>query len=169
MRWLEVHKFLNEMWEGIITAREKVQRLLEGTGFTVGEIEEVFGSYIYIDGRWERMNYPYPAFEIKPGGEVGVTPQGPYFVFAIPVEILTESLLEEFIKSFEKAFIYGYNNFLRDFYSPAQKKENILKDIKRSGEPAVQLEAEFDSWEGLFKGLPHMIKILKREGVELST
>jgi len=169
MRWIEIHRFLNGMWGGIVEARETIQDLLAGTDFKVEEIEEVFGGYVYVEEKWEKMNYPYPAFEIKPGGEVGITPQGPYFVFVVPVEELSKSLLNEFIQNFKRAFVYGYQDFLKDFYSPQKSNANVLEEIIKSREPAVQLEADFESWNELFEGLLMMVELLKRHRVKWST
>ncbi|ASJ15924.1 hypothetical protein A3L04_01955 [Thermococcus chitonophagus] len=139
----EVHELLNKMWEGIFELREELRQELED--FEVEEVGEVFNAYLYIDSRWEEMKYPHPAFTIRPAGEVGATPQGFYFVFAFPKEEITEDFVREFIEGFGRAFIYGMENFLDDFYnyerpiSPA----DVWRKIRESDEEMINFEVDF--------------------------
>lgn len=162
----EVHEFLNGMWESIFRLNEELKAELPGLGFKVEDVEEVFGAYIYLDGEWKLMKYPHPAFEIKPQGEVGVTLQGYYFVFAIPKEKVGRELVERFVESFDEAFIYGGTNFLDDIYGPTKRTsvDEIIERIAQSDEEVFQFEADFKSVDELKKGLMEFIAFAKSLG-----
>ncbi|MFA4646926.1 DUF3201 domain-containing protein [Pyrococcus kukulkanii] len=159
----EVHELLNKMWEGIFELREELREELEG--FEVEDVSEVFNAYLYIDGKWEEMKYPHPAFTVKPAGEIGATPQGFYFVFAFPKDELTEEFVREFISKFQRSFIYGMENFLDDFYNyehPRDPKE-VWESIVKSSEEMINFEVDFPfDKEKLKKDLFDFIELARR-------
>jgi len=162
----EIHEFLNDMWESVFEINDELRSELNGEGFKVEPVEEVFGAYIFIGGEWRRMSYPHPAFEIKPQMEVGATPEGYYFVVAVPRGRISESFVGLFLESFPRGFIYGANDFLKDLYnwkrdrqvSPAEVMDRIMK----SGEQVFQFEANFDSTKTLKQGIKRVIALGKR-------
>jgi len=162
----EIHEFLNGMWESIFTLNEELKKELPEKGFRVDDVEEAFGAYIFIDGRWELMKYPHPAFEIKPQIEVGATPESYYFVVAVPRERISEGFLALFLELFPRSFIYGAQDFLSDVYnwrrdgrvSPVE----ILKKIEESDERVFQFEANFGSPNALKQGILRLIDVGKR-------
>ncbi len=109
------------------------------------------------------MNYPHPAFEVKPQIEVGATPESYYFVVAIPKERLSEGFLSLFLELFPRSFIYGSENFLRDFYNwrwnGRVSPKEVLERIEKSDEKVFQFEANFGSVEALKKGLERLIDL----------
>ncbi len=163
MKVKEIHEFLNRMWEDIFTLNEELKETLPERGFKVEDVEEVFGAYVFIDGSWEVMNYPHPAFEVKPQIEVGATPESYYFVVAIPKERLSEGFLSLFLELFPRSFIYGSENFLRDFYNwrwdGRVSPKEVLERIEKSDEKVFQFEANFGSVEALKKGLERLIDL----------
>ena len=169
MKVREIHDFLNGMWEGIFTLNEELKAELPERGFKVEDVEEVFGAYLFLDGEWVRMNYPHPAFEIKPQIEVGATPESYYFVVAIPKERVTEGFLALFLELFPRSFIYGSENFLSDIYNWKRNgrvsPREILKKIEGSNERLFQFEANFGSVEALKRGLLRLIDIGKKEEI----
>ncbi|BAA29330.1 DUF3201 domain-containing protein [Pyrococcus horikoshii] len=139
----EIHNFLNKMWEETFKLREELREELKD--FEVEEVGEVFNAYLYVDGRWEEMKYPHPAFTIRPGGEVGATPQGFYFVFAFSKDELTKEFIGRFLRKFKKqSFIYGMKNFLEDFYNPNNPRgyEEVFEKIKNSDEEFINFEVD---------------------------
>lgn len=163
----EMHDFLNYLWEGTFMLNDELRDVLKERGFTVEPVEEAFNGYIYIDGEWRLMKYPYPVFEVKPHGEIGATLQGFYFVFAVPKEKLTPEFIREFIEGFGEAFIYGAADFLRDFYNPdaGGEAEEILERINSSSEEIVQLEVEAKTPEELKEALLRFIEIGAKHGI----
>ncbi|GAB6136601.1 DUF3201 domain-containing protein [Thermococcus prieurii] len=159
----EIHEFLNRMWDDIFTLNEELKGELPGKGFKVEDVEEAFGAYIFIDGRWELMKYPHPAFEIKPQIEVGATPESYYFVVAIPKERISEGFLGIFLELFPRSFIYGAKNFLSDVYNWRRdgrvSPREVLERIEGSDEKVFQFEANFGSLEALKKGLERLIDV----------
>ncbi|AEH25226.1 DUF3201 domain-containing protein [Pyrococcus yayanosii] len=159
----EVHKLLNRMWEGIFRLREELKEEL--TGFTVEDVEEVFNAYIYIDGEWREMKYPHPAFALKPYGEVGATIQGFYFVFAFEREAISKEFVRDFVRSFRRAFIYGAENFLEDFYNHERPKdpEEVFEDMMRTNEEVFNFEVDVSLDERELKEeLKKFIELAKR-------
>ena len=163
----EMHDFLNYLWEGTFMLNGELRGVLKERGFTVEPVEEAFNGYIYIDGEWRLMKYPYPVFEVKPHGEIGATLQGFYFVFAVPREKLTPEFVREFTESFEKAFIYGAEDFLHDFYNPdtGGGAEEILERINSSSEEIIQFEVEMKTPEDLKDALFRFIEIGAKYGI----
>ncbi|WP_297470874.1 DUF3201 domain-containing protein [Thermococcus sp.] len=163
MKVKEIHEFLNRMWGDIFTLNEELKRELPERGFKVEDVEEVFGAYVFIDGSWEVMNYPHPAFEVKPQIEVGATPESYYFVVAIPKERLSEGFLGLFLELFPRSFIYGSENFLSDFYNWRRdgrvSPREVIERIEESDEKVLQFEANFGSVEALKKGLERLIDL----------
>lgn len=161
-----VHDFLNRLWENIFTLNDELREELSELGFKVENVEEVFGAYIFLDGEWRQMSYPHPAFEIKPQIEVGATPESYYFVVAVPKERINGDFLEAFLKSFQKSFIYGSEDFLNDVYNFRRDGKVspgcVLNKINESDEKVFQFEADFDSVQELKKGLFKMIGLGKR-------
>ena len=166
MRVKEIHEFLNRLWGDMFALNEELKVELPERGFKVEDIEEVFGAYIFIDGKWERMLYPHPAFQVRPQIEVGATPESYYFVVAIPRERVSEGFLALFLELFPRSFIYGSEDFLSDVYnwrldgrvSPVE----VMGKIEKSDEEIFQFEANFGSAEMLKKGLMRLIEIGKR-------
>ena len=162
----EIHEFLNRMWESIFTLNEELKAELPEKGFRVEDVEEAFGAYIFLDGEWVRMDYPHPAFEIKPQIEVGVTPESYYFVVAIPKDRISEEFLALFLELFPRSFIYGAQDFLSDVYNWREDEKTspreILQRIDDSDEKIFQFEADFESVEELKKGLLELIETGKR-------
>ncbi len=161
----EIHEFLNKMWNDIFTLNEELKAELPEKGFEVEDVEEVFGAYIFLDGEWVRMDYPHPAFEVKPQIEVGATPESYYFVVAIPKERISEEFLKAFLELFPRSFIYGSENFLSDVYnwrSGEASPGGILRKIKESREKVFQFEANFESVDELKKGLEKLIEVGRR-------
>lgn len=159
----EVHELLNKIWGDIFELRDELKEELRE--FTVEEVSEVFNAYLYIDGKWEEMKYPHPAFAVKPGGEVGATPQGFYFVFAFPKEELSKEFIEEVIRAFEKLFIYGAENFLEDFYNfenPISGDE-VWERIVNSDEEMINFEVDlgFDK-EEVKREIKKFIRLARR-------
>jgi len=165
----DVHEFLNRLWGDIFTLNEELKAELPGEGFKVEDVEEVFGAYIFLDGEWVRMDYPHPAFEIKPQIEVGATPEGYYFVVAVPRERITGDFIGRFLELFPRSFIYGSENFLSDVYNwrkePDTSPEEVLERIEKSDEKVFQFEADFGSVGELKEGLKRMIDLGKRLGI----
>ncbi len=157
----EMHEFLNYLWESVFKLNDELGEMLRERGFDVEPVEEAFNGYIYLDGEWRLMKYPYPVFEVKPHGEIGATLQGFYFVFAVPREKLTPEFIREFIESFKEAFIYGTADFLKDFYNPNTRGEveGILENINSSSEEIVQFEVETKTPEELKDALFRFIEI----------
>ncbi|WP_456423418.1 DUF3201 domain-containing protein [Thermococcus sp.] len=159
----EVHEFLNRMWNDIFTLNEELKRELPGRGFKVEDVEEVFGAYIFLNGEWVRMDYPHPAFEVKPQIEVGATPESYYFVVAVPRGRITEGFLSLFLELFPRSFIYGSENFLKDIYNWRRdgrvSPREIFERIKESDEEIFQFEANFGSVEALKKGVERLIDV----------
>ena len=157
----EMHEFLNYLWEGVFRLNDELGEEIGERGFKVEPVEEAFNGYIYIDGEWKLMKYPYPVFEVKPQGEVGATLQGFYFVFAVPKRKISLEFIREFTESFEEAFIYGAADFLRDFYNPDMKikPEEVLERISSSPEEAVQFEVDAKTPEDLKKALFMLIEL----------
>lgn len=160
----EIHRFLNSMWENIFKLNEKLKAELPGEGFKVEDVEGVFGAYIFIDGKWEQMLYPHPAFEVKPQIEVGATPEGYYIVVAIPREKIGEELVSEFLRLFPRSFIYGAEDFLNDVFNWRRDgvETPIVERIEKSGERIFQFEANFESAEELEEGIFKLIELGKR-------
>ncbi len=163
----EMHEFLNYLWESIFRLNNELEDVLKERGFTVEPVEEAFNGYIYIDGEWRLMKYPYPVFEVKPHGEIGATLQGFYFVFAVPREKLTPEFIREFTENFKKAFIYGAVDFLKDFYNPDTRAgaEEIIERISSSPEKIVQFEVEAKTPEELKETLFRFIEIEAKHGI----
>ncbi|CAB49160.1 DUF3201 domain-containing protein [Pyrococcus abyssi] len=162
----EIHEFLNRMWEETFRLREELREELEG--FEVEEVTEVFNAYLYIDGEWKEMKYPHPAFTIRPGGEVGATPQGFYFVFAFDKEDLKEEFVRDFIITFRQSFIYGMENFLEDFYNSTNPRsfKEVWSDIVKSRERIINFEVDTDlNKDELKKELLKFINLAKRHGL----
>ncbi|AEC51689.1 hypothetical protein PNA2_0773 [Pyrococcus sp. NA2] len=162
----EIHEFLNKMWGIVFEIREELKEELKD--FEVEEVGEIFNAYIYIDGKWEEMKYPHPAFTIRPGGEVGATPQGLYFVFAFPKDELKREFIEEFVRSFERAFIYGMENFLEDFYNYENPRNvnEIWNSIMKSNEEIINFEVDLDfDKEELKRELSKFVKIARKFGL----
>jgi hypothetical protein len=168
MKVREVHEFLNKLWEDIFTLNQELRGELP-QGFEVEDVEEVFGAYIFLDGEWEQMKYPHPAFEIKPGIEVGATPESYYFVVAVPKEKVSEGLLALFLEVFPRSFIYGSENFLSDVYNWRRdgrtSPKEVLERIEKSNERVLQFEANFGSVEMLKRGLVRFIQLGKEHGI----
>ncbi len=162
----EMHKFLNRMWDDIFTLNEELKGEFSEKGFKVEEVEEVFGAYTFLDGRWELMKYPHPAFEIKPQMEVGATPESYYFVVAVPRERISENFLGLFLEIFPRSFIYGTQDFLKDVYNWHRDRRvsplEIMERIKKSNEKVFQFEANFGSVKALKRGVLRLIDIGKR-------
>lgn len=162
----EIHRILNEMWGEIFRLNDELKSLLPEEDFKVEDVEGVFGAYLFIDGRWEQMLYPHPAFEIKPGIEVGATPESYYFVIAVPREKVSEGFISAFLELFPRSFIYGSENFLSDVYN-WQRDGNvppgwISQRISESEEKVFQFEANFESVEKLREGIFRLIELGKR-------
>ncbi|AFL95296.1 hypothetical protein CL1_1093 [Thermococcus cleftensis] len=162
----EIHEFLNAMWEGIFTLNDELKRELPEKGFKVEDVEEVFGAYVFLDGEWRPMNYPHPAFEVKPQIEVGATPESYYLVVAVPRERISENFVGLFLELFPRSFIYGSEDFLSDVYNWRRdgrvSPTEILERIEKSDEKVFQFEANFGSVGALKKGLLRLIDIGKR-------
>ncbi|WP_048150326.1 DUF3201 domain-containing protein [Palaeococcus ferrophilus] len=154
------------MWGEIFRLNEELKSLLPEEGFKVEDVEGVFGAYIFVEGSWEQMLYPHPAFEIKPGIEVGATPDGYYFVIAVPGEKVSEGFVSAFLELFPRSFIYGSENFLSDVYNWRRDERvsptEILEKINESGEKVFQFEANFGSADGLREGIFKLIELGKR-------
>ncbi|MDV3104185.1 DUF3201 domain-containing protein [Thermococcus waiotapuensis] len=165
----EIHSLLNRIWEDIFTLNEELKAELPGKGFKVEDVEEVFGAYIFLDGEWEEMKYPHPAFEIKPQIEVGATPESYYFVVAVPKEKVSENFVELFTETFRRSFIYGAEDFLNDVYNWRRDEGvspgEILEKISDSDERVFQFEANFESAEELKEGIYKLIDLGKRFGI----
>jgi hypothetical protein len=160
-----VHDFLNELWKNVFTLNEELKREFPKFGFRVEDVEEVFGAYIFLDGEWRQMNYPHPAFEIKPQIEVGATPESYYFVVAVPREDVSEEFIESFLEAFPRSFIYGSEDFLNDVYNCMRDSplpEEIVMKMRESPEKVFQFEADFESVEELKEGLFKMVELGKR-------
>ncbi|AHF81171.1 DUF3201 domain-containing protein [Thermococcus paralvinellae] len=164
MNLLDVHNLLNFIWGETLRINEELARKLKPLGFKVEPVEEVFNAYIYLDGEWREMLYPHPAFEIKPGGEVGATLQGFYFVFGILKEKITEEFVEEFIQKFKKSYIYGSENFLEDFYNYQHPKEpdRVFEEIKGSEEELINFEVGELTVKELERYLFDFIELVKK-------
>jgi len=162
----EIHEFLNSMWGEIFALNEELKEELPEKGFKVENVEEVFGAYTFIDGKWEPMNYPHPAFEIKPQIEVGATPESYYFVVAVPKERISENFLGLFLELFPRSFIYGSQDFLSDVYNWRRdgrvSPTEILERISESDEKVFQFEANFGSVKALKQGLLRVIDLGRR-------
>jgi len=169
MKVKEIHEFLNRMWDDVFTLNEELKAELPGRGFKVEDVEEAFGAYLFVDGRWELMKYPHPAFEIKPQIEVGATPESYYFVVAVPRGRISEGFLSVFLELFPRSFIYGARDFLSDVYNWRRDgripPREILERIEESGEEVFQFEANFESVEALKKGLERLIDVGKEWGI----
>ena len=165
MKVEEIHEFLNKLWNDVFTLNNQLKAELAEKGFEVDDVEEVFGAYIFIDGKWEQMLYPHPAFQVRPQIEVGATPESYYFVVAIPRDRISEDFLSLFLELFPRSFIYGSEDFLSDVYNWRGDKASpgeILERIKGSDEKVLQFEANFESVEELKEGLLKLIEIGKR-------
>ncbi|AIF70376.1 hypothetical protein PAP_10010 [Palaeococcus pacificus DY20341] len=147
---LEVHELLNLIWRELIELNEELREELKPLGFKVEPIEEVFNGYIFLNGEWREMTYPYPAFEVKPQGEVGATIHGFYFVFGIPTRKINKAFLDEFLTTFPRSYIYGSESFLEDVYNyqtnPASYKE-VFERIKMSDEVLFNFEVEIKDFK----------------------
>jgi len=159
----EIHEFLNRLWDDIFTLNDELKAELTEKGFKVEDVEEVFGAYIFLDGEWVRMDYPHPAFEVKPQIEVGATPESYYFVVAVPKERISEGFLSLFLELFPRSFIYGSENFLSDVYNWRRdgrvSPREVLERIEGSKEKVFQFEANFGSVGALKKGLERLIDV----------
>jgi len=162
----ELHEFLNRIWTDVFTLNEELKDELPKEGFKVESVEEVFGAYIFLDGEWRRMDYPHPAFEIKPQIEVGATPESYYLVVAVPRDKVSENFVGLFLEVFPRSFIYGSEDFLRDVYNWRRdgrvSPTEVLEKIEKSGEKVFQFEANFGSAEALRRGVKRLIDIGKR-------
>ncbi|ASJ01760.1 hypothetical protein A3L09_00030 [Thermococcus profundus] len=162
----EMHEFLNRIWTDIFTLNDELKKELGPLGFKVEDVEEVFGAYIFLNGEWRQMSYPHPAFEIKPGIEVGATPESYYFVVAVPKEKVSENFVGLFLEIFPRSFIYGSENFLNDLYNWRRdgrvSPTEILKKIEESEERVFQFEANFGSAKALKQGIMRLIDLGKR-------
>ncbi len=165
----EVHDFLNSLWGDIFKLNEELRGELSGRGFTVEEVEAVFGAYLFIDGKWEPMKYPHPAFEVRPQIEVGATPEAYYFVVAVPKDRVGENFLGLFLEIFPRSFIYGSEEFLTDLYNWRRDGRlpptEVLDRILGSREAVLQFEANFGSAEMLRRGLLRLITLGNRFGI----
>jgi len=165
----EVHDFLNSLWGDTFRLNEELRGELAGRGFTVEDVEAVFGAYLFIDGKWELMKYPHPAFEVRPQIEVGATPGAYYFVVAIPKDEVGENFLGLFLELFPRSFIYGSEDFLTDVYNWRRdgrlSPTEVLDRIRGSGEAVLQFEANFGSVGMLKRGLLRLIDLGGRFGI----
>ncbi|HIP74631.1 MAG TPA: DUF3201 domain-containing protein [Thermococcus paralvinellae] len=167
MNLLEMHNLLNFIWGETFRLNEELREEFKPLGFRVEPVEEVFNAYIYLDGEWREMLYPHPAFELKPGGEIGATLQGFYFVFGILKEKITEEFVKEFIQKFKKSYIYGSENFLEDFYNYHRPKEpkEVFEEIKESKEELINFEVGELTVKELRKYLFDFIELIKKYGL----
>ena len=164
---LKVHELLNSTWEGVFRLNRRLRDKIDGNRFQIGDVEPIFNGYIHLKGEWRIMRYPYPGFEISPNMEVGATLQGYYFVIAVPVEKLNESLIESFLSLSGEHFIYGAVDFLRDFYGPSSNDEprEVLRKIKTSEESTIQMESDYETPAKLEDDLLRFIEICEEFGV----
>jgi hypothetical protein len=164
-----VHDLFNRLWGDIFTLNDELRKELPTLGFEVEGVEEVFGAYIFLDGEWKQMNYPHPAFEIKPQIEVGATPESYYLVVAVPRERVSENFVGLFLEIFPRSFIYGMENFLNDFYNWTRdggvSPTEVMEKIKESNEKVFQFEANFGSANALKQGIKRLIDLGKRFGI----
>nr|WP_206204994.1 MULTISPECIES: DUF3201 domain-containing protein [unclassified Thermococcus] len=158
---------LNFIWGEIFRLNEELKEKLKPLGFEVEPVEEVFNAYLYLDGEWREMLYPHPAFEVKPGGEIGATLQGFYFVFGILKDKISEEFIREFVQKFKKSYIYGSENFLEDFYNYQHPKEldKVFEEIRGSNEELINFEVGELSVEELKEYLFEFIELIKKYGL----
>jgi len=161
----EVHEFMNRLWDDVFRLNAELKGELGAEGFEVGDVEEAFGAYIFLDGEWRLMKYPHPAFEVKPQIEVGATPESYYFVVAVPVERASAEFIARFLEEFPRSFIYGAEDFLTDLHNwrrgEAADPGKLLSAMEGSAEKVFQFEANFDSADDLKAGLEQLISLGK--------
>lgn len=168
-RLVEIHELLNFIWSTVMKLNEELREELKPLGFKVDLVEGVFNGYVFLDGEWREMKYPYPAFEIKPQGEVGGTIQGFYIVFGVPGKGIDKEFLEEFLLRFPRSYIYGSEGFLEDIYNyrtkPVSYRE-VFEAIKESGETVFNFEVEVMDFENpketVKRELRKFIELLKK-------
>jgi len=162
----EIHELLNFIWGTVIELNEELREELKPQGFRVDLVEGIFNGYVFLDGEWKEMKYPYPAFEIKPQGEIGATIQGFYIVFEILKDKVNKEFLEEFLLKFPKSYIYGGPEDVYNHRTKPVSYKEIFEAMKESDENVFNFEVEVRDFENpketVRRELRKFIELLKK-------